>query len=90
MAQKTRNLLRKKSFLKQERNVTPISENDKYVIEQIVNYRKREQIGTHDENIQRTSPPLRFNDHLKFGGWGGSYSSSSSSSRTPGVLTGCL
>ena len=55
MAQKTRNLLRKKSFLKQERNVTPISENDKYVIEQIVNYRRQEQSGTHDENIQRTS-----------------------------------
>ena len=55
MAQKTRNLLRKKSFLKQERNVTPISENDKYVIEQIVNYRRQEQTGTHDENIQRTS-----------------------------------
>ena len=55
MAQKTRNLLRKKSFLKQERNVTPISENDKYVIEQIVNYRKQEQTGTHNEDIQRTT-----------------------------------
>ena len=55
MAQKTRNLLRKKSFLKQERNVTPISENDKYVIEQIVNYRRQEQTGTHNEDIQRTT-----------------------------------
>ena len=55
MAQKTRNLLRKKSFLKQERNVTPISENDKYVIEQIVNYRRPEQTGTHNDDIQRTT-----------------------------------
>ena len=53
MAQKTRNLLRKKSFLKQERNVTPISENDKYVIDRMVNYRKQEQTGTHNEDIQR-------------------------------------
>ncbi len=53
MAQKTRNLLKKKSFLKQERIITPLSENDKYVIDRIVNY--REQTGTHNEDIQRTT-----------------------------------
>jgi hypothetical protein len=53
MAQKTRNLLKKKSFLKQERSTTPLSENDKYVIDRIVNY--REQTGTHNEDIQRTT-----------------------------------
>jgi len=52
MAQKTRNLLKKKSFLKQDRNIIPLSENDKYDIDQIVNYRKQEQIGTHNEDIQ--------------------------------------
>jgi hypothetical protein len=55
MAQKTRNLLRKKTFLRQERNITPLSENDKYVIERIVNYRKQEQSGKHNENISRTT-----------------------------------
>ena len=53
MAQKTRNLLKKKTFLKQERIISPISENDKYVIDRMVNYRKQEQTGTHNENIQR-------------------------------------
>jgi len=53
MAQKTRNLLKKKSFLKQERIISPISENDKYVIDKMVNYRKQEQTGTHNEDIQR-------------------------------------
>ncbi len=53
MAQKTKNLLKKKSFLKQERNIIPLSENDKYDIDQIVNC--REQIGTHNEDIQRTT-----------------------------------
>ena len=53
MAQKTRNLLKKKSFLKQERSTTLLSENDKYVIDRIVNY--REQTGTHNEDIQRTT-----------------------------------
>ena len=55
MAQKTRNLLKKKSFLKQERSTTPLSENDKYVIDRMVNYRNQEQTGTHNEDIQRTA-----------------------------------
>ena len=55
MAQKTKNLLKKKSFLKQERNIIPLSENDKYDIDQIVNCREQEQIGTHNEDIQRTT-----------------------------------
>jgi hypothetical protein len=54
MAQKTKNLLKKKSFLKQERIISPLSENDKYAIGPIVNYRKQEQTGTiQHENIQR-------------------------------------
>ena len=55
MAQKTKNLLKKKSFLKQERNIIPLSENDKYVIDRMVNYRNQEQTGTHNEDIQRTA-----------------------------------
>ena len=55
MAQKSKNLLKKKSFLKQERIISPLSENDKYVIERIVNYRKQEQSGKHNENISRTT-----------------------------------
>ena len=38
MAQKTRNLLKKKSFLKQERIITPLSENDKYVMPKAKNH----------------------------------------------------
>ncbi len=54
MAQKSKNLLKKKSFLKQERIISPLSENDKYAIDLIVNY-KKEQIGIQDEDIQRTT-----------------------------------
>ena len=54
MAQKTKNLLKKKSFLKQERIISPLSENDKYAIDLIVNY-KKEQTGIQDEDIRRTT-----------------------------------
>jgi hypothetical protein len=54
MAQKSKNLLKKKSFLKQERIISPLSENDKYAIDLIVNY-KKEQTGIQDEDIQRTT-----------------------------------
>ena len=54
MAQKTKNLLKKKSFLKQERIISPLSENDKYVIDLIVNC-KKEQTGIQDEDIRRTT-----------------------------------
>ena len=54
MAQKSKNLLKKKSFLKQERIISPLSENDKYAIDLIVNY-KKEQIGIQDEDIRRTT-----------------------------------
>ena len=50
-----KNLLKKKTFLKQERIISPTSENDKYVIDRMVNYRKQEQTGTHNEDIQRTT-----------------------------------
>ena len=55
MAQKTKNLLKKKTFLKQERIISPISENDKYVIDRMVNYGNQEQTGTHNENIQHAA-----------------------------------
>ena len=54
MAQKSKNLLKKKSFLKQERIISPLSENDKYAIDLIVNY-KKEQTGIQDEDIRRTT-----------------------------------
>jgi hypothetical protein len=54
MAQKSKNLLKKKSFLKQERIISPLSENDKYALDLIVNY-KKEQTGIQDEDIRRTT-----------------------------------
>ena len=54
MAQKSKHLLKKKSFLKQERIISPLSENDKYAIDLIVNY-KKEQTGIQDEDIRRTT-----------------------------------
>ena len=54
MAQKSKNLLKKKSFLKQERIISPLSENDKYAIDLKVNY-KKEQTGIQDEDIRRTT-----------------------------------
>ena len=53
MAQKTKNLLKKKTFLKQERIISPISENDKYVIE-MAGYAKENE-GSQNEDIQRTT-----------------------------------
>ena len=55
MAQKTKILLKKKTFLKQERIISRISEDDKYVIDRMVNYRNQEQTGTNNENIQHVA-----------------------------------
>ena len=52
---KSKNRIKKMTFLTQDRKYVPLSENDKYVIDRMVNYRNQEQTGTHNEDIQRTA-----------------------------------